>query len=221
MSRRSFLSDHLYDYIVDHSAPPDPLLERLRDETTEATGKWAGMQISRDQGRLMQILTRAVGATRALEVGTFTGYSTLVVARALAPGGTVVACDVSDEWTAIARKYWDEAGVSDRIDLRIAPANDTLDALIAGGQSGAFDIMFIDADKTGYDGYYERGLTLLRPGGLILIDNVLWGGSVTDPEKTDDSTAALKALNDKIRDDERVMAVMLGIGDGLTVALKT
>ncbi|MBI1179258.1 MAG: SAM-dependent methyltransferase [Alphaproteobacteria bacterium] len=220
MSRRSFLSDNLYDYIVEHSAPPDPLLERLREETTEATGQWAGMQISRDQGKLMQILARAVGARRTLEVGTFTGYSALVVAQALPADGKVVACDVSEEWTAIGRKYWEEAGVADRIDLRISPATKTLDELIDAGQSGAFDMMFIDADKTGYDNYYERGLVLLRPGGLVLIDNVLWGGSVTDPDKTDESTTALKALNDKIRDDGRVMAVMLGIGDGLTVALK-
>ena len=183
------------------------------------TGEWAGMLISRDQGRLMQVLARLSGARHYLEVGTFTGYSALVVAQALPPEGKVVACDISEEWTAVGRRYWEEAGVAHKIDLRLAPALETMTAL-ARTEAGTFDMIFLDGDKKEYDGYYEHALTLLRPGGAVLVDNVLWGGSVANPDKQDAGTVAIRALNDKIRDDSRVYAVMVSIGDGLTVAVK-
>jgi len=161
-----------------------------------------------------------LGARQALEIGVFTGYSSLCVARALGQGGNLIACDVSEEWTAVARRYWAEAGVAERIDLRLAPATETLDRLIAEGRSGAFDFAFIDADKLNYDAYYERCLTLVRAGGLIVVDNVLWGGSIIDPEDVSADTEAIRALNAKIGKDQRVQAVLLSIGDGLTLALK-
>ncbi len=219
MSRGSFLNDTLYEYLLNASLAPDPLLDRLRDETTRVTGEWAGMQISRDQGRLMQVLAKLTGARRYLEVGTFTGYSALVVAQALPPDGTVVACDISEEWTAVGRRYWEEAGVAHKIDLRLAPALETMTAL-ARTEAGTFDMIFLDGDKKEYDGYYEHALALLRPGGAVLVDNVLWGGSVANPDKQDAGTVAIRALNDKIRDDSRVYGVMVSIGDGLTVAVK-
>jgi predicted O-methyltransferase YrrM len=219
MSRGSFLNDTLYEYLLRASLTPDPLLDRLREDTTRATGQWAGMQISRDQGRLMQVLVKLTGARRYLEVGTFTGYSALVVAQALPADGTVVACDISEEWTTIGRRYWAEAGVAHKVDLRLAPALETMDSL-ARTEPGSFDMIFLDGDKKEYDGYYEHGLTLLRPGGLMLVDNVLWGGAVADPDRNDEGTAAIRALNDKIRDDSRVCGVMVSIGDGLTMAVK-
>lgn len=220
MSRGSFLNDTLYDYLLNASLVPDPLLDRLRDETTEATGQWAGMQISRDQGRFMQVLVKMTGARKYLEVGTFTGYSALVVAQAMAEDGRLVCCDVSEEWTAVARKYWQEAGVAHKVDLRLAPALETMAALAAGPEAGTFDLVFLDGDKKEYDGYYERALQLLRAGGTVLIDNVLWGGSVADPEKQDEGTRAIRALNEKIRDDARVYSVLVSIGDGLSLAVK-
>ncbi len=219
MSRGSFLNDALYDYLLRASLTPDPLLDRLRDETTRVTGQWAGMQISRDQGRFMQVLVKLTGARAYLEVGTFTGYSALVVAQAMPAEGKVVCCDISEEWTSVGRKYWEEAGVAHKVDLRLAPALETMAAL-ARTAAGTFDITFLDGDKKEYDGYYEHSLTLLRPGGLVLIDNVLWGGAVADPEKNDEGTVAIRALNDKIRDDSRVFSVMVSIGDGLTMAVK-
>jgi predicted O-methyltransferase YrrM len=220
MSRGSFLNDDLYAYLLEASLSPDPLLDRLTEETTRATGGWARMQISRDQGRLMQVLARLSGARRYLEVGTFTGTSALVMARALPDDGLVVACDVSEEWTAIARRYWAEAGVAHKIDLRLAPALDTMEALLAGGAGGSFDLIFLDGDKKEYDAYYERSLALLRPGGAVLVDNVLWGGRVIDPSAEDADTAAIRALNLKIRDDPRVIAALVSVGDGLTVAVR-
>jgi predicted O-methyltransferase YrrM len=220
MSKRSFLPDGLYDYLLQASLVNEPLLERLRQETAAATGSWAGMQISRDQGRLMQVLAGLMGARKYLEVGTFTGYSALVVAQALPEDGRVVACDISAEWTAIARRYWQQAGVAHKVDLRLAPAFETMDALIAGGEAGSFDMIFLDGEKTEYDGYYERSLALLRAGGLLLIDNMLWGGKVADASAHDDSTRIIRRLNEKLRDDSRVFGVLLGIGDGLTLALK-
>jgi caffeoyl-CoA O-methyltransferase len=178
------------------------------------------MQISPEQGQLMALLVQAIGARRAIEIGTFTGYSALWVALALPADGKLVCCDVSAEWTVIGKPYWEEAGVAPKIDLRIAPALHTLDGLLAAGQAGTYDFAFIDADKTGYDGYYERCLRLLRRGGLIAIDNVLWGGDVADSLKRSADTLALRALNDKLHRDERATLSMLPIGDGLTLALK-
>jgi predicted O-methyltransferase YrrM len=178
------------------------------------------MQISPEQGQLMALLVQAIGARRAIEIGTFTGYSALWVALALPADGKLVCCDVSAEWTAVGRPYWDKAGVAGKIDLRIAPATETLDRLLAGGGTGAYDFAFIDADKTGYDGYYERCLELLRQGGLIAIDNVLWGGDVADSRKRSADTLALRALNKKLHRDQRVSLSMLPLGDGLTLALK-
>ena len=220
MSRGSFLNETLYNYLLDATLAPEPLLDRLRDETTEVAGKWAGMQISRDQGRMMQVLVKLMGARKYLEVGTFTGYSALVVALAMPEDGRVVCCDISEEWTAVARKYWDEAGVAGKMDLRIAPALDTMAALAAGPEAGTFDMIFIDGDKKEYGGYYERALNLLRQGGVVLVDNVLWGGQVADPSKHDEGTVAIRGLNEKIRDDVRVYSVLVSIGDGLTMAVK-
>jgi len=212
------MDDALYDYLLSVSLRDDDVLRRLREET--AGLEWARMQIAPEQGQLMALLTRLMGASRALEVGVFTGYSALSVARALPEDGRLVACDVSEEWTAIARRYWREAGVDGKIELRLAPATETLDRLIAEGGEGRFDIAFIDADKESYDAYYERCLVLLRRGGLVMIDNVLWSGAVIDPEDETADTRAIRALNAKIGADKRVEAVMLPVGDGLTLARK-
>lgn len=212
------LSDELYDYVLSASLREPEVLRRLREET--ASHPRGGMQIAPDQGQLMQLLVTLMGARRAIEVGVFTGYSSLAVALALPPDGWLVACDVSEEFTAIARRYWAEAGVAERIDLRIAPALETLDALLTGGQEGGFDFAFVDADKENYAGYYERCLRLLRPGGLIAVDNVLWSGRVADSSAGDAETLALRAFNEKVRDDARVSIAMLPVADGLTLALK-
>ena len=199
--------------------PEEPaVLARLREETSRL--EYASMQIGRDQGRFMTLLLRCVGARRTIEVGVFTGYSTLITALALPSTGRVVACDINREWTEIARRYWREAGVADKIDLRIGPAADTLDAMLAGGEGESYDFAFIDADKTGYDGYYERCLALLRAGGVIAIDNALWGGSVVDPAENSEDTQAIRALNEKIAGDPRVDAYLAPIGDGVHVAWK-
>ena len=192
----------------------------LREETQRELGRWSAMQVSPEQGAFMALLIKLTGTRRAIEVGTFTGYSALRVAEALPADGRLVACDVSAEWTAIGRRHWAAAGVADKIDLKLAPAVETLDTLIAQGESDAFDFAFIDADKENYDAYYERCLTLLRPGGTLAIDNVLWGGRVVDAEHTDAATVAIRALNEKAREDGRVQAAMLPIGDGLTLAVK-
>ena len=192
----------------------------LREETQRELGRWSAMQVSPEQGAFMALLIKLTGARRAVEVGTFTGYSALRVAEALPADGRLMACDVSAEWTAIGRRHWAAAGVADKIDLKLAPAVETLDALIAQGQSGAFDFAFIDADKENYNAYYERCLTLLRPGGALAIDNVLWGGRVADAAVTDPATIAIRALNEKVREDGRVQAAMLPVGDGLTLAVK-
>jgi predicted O-methyltransferase YrrM len=178
------------------------------------------MQISPEQGQFMFLLLRLIGATRCLEIGVFTGYSSLVTALALPEDGRIVACDVSEEWTAVARRYWREAGVEPKIDLRIAPALETLDRLVEAGETGRFDFAFIDADKESYLSYYERVLQLLRPGGLLAVDNVLWSGRVADPEVSDADTAALRHFNESLHRDERIDLSLVPIGDGLTLARK-
>ena len=207
----------LYDYLLAHSLREHPAQTALR-EATKAHPHGV-MQIGPDQGQFMALLVRLIGARRTIEIGVFTGYSALTVALALPDDGYVLACDVSDEYTRIGKPYWQAAGVSHKIDLQIAPAKSTLDARLAAGDAGRFDFAFIDADKTGYDDYYERCLRLLRDGGLIAIDNVLWSGSVARPPTTAD-TAALQALNDKLHHDERIDLSLLPIGDGLTLARK-
>lgn len=186
MSSRSFLNEDLYDYLLSATLLPDPLMDRLRAETMEATGHWAGMQISPEQGRLMQVLAELIGAKRYLEVGTFTGTSALIMARALPEDGEVIACDVSEEWTDIGRRYWEEAGVAGKVKLVLAPALETMARLIDEGEAGTFDMIFLDGVKSEYDGYYEFALQLLRQGGLVLVDNVLWG--VASPTRTRTTT---------------------------------
>jgi predicted O-methyltransferase YrrM len=195
---------------------PD-VLRRLREETARLP--MARMQISPEQGQFMSLLIQLMNARKTLEVGVFTGYSSLCVALALPPEGQVVACDISEEWTRIARRYWDEAGVAGKVALRIAPALETLDRLIADGQAGTFDFAFIDADKGNYDGYYERALELVRVGGLVAIDNVLWSGRVAQPEDEETDTAAIRAFNERLHGDERVALSLIPIADGLTLAL--
>ncbi len=192
------------------------ILARLRAET--AAHPQAGMQIAAEQGALLTLLTELVGARRCLEIGTFTGYSSLAVALALPPDGLLLCCDVSDEYTQTARRYWAEAGVADRIELRLGPAVETLDALLAAGAEGTFDLAFIDADKPGYPAYWERCLRLVRPGGLIVLDNMLFHGRGVNPAPGDESGSAIHAMNDQIAADERVTFVLLGIADGMTIA---
>jgi len=211
------IDDHLYQYILDVSLREHPVLAELREVTRSQPR--AGMQISPEQGQFMALLVKLIGARQTLEIGVFTGYSALATALALPPDGRIIACDVNAEFTAIGRRHWQKAGVADKIDLRLAPAIETLDALIAEGRSSSFDFAFIDADKTNYDNYYERCLQLLRVGGLIAIDNVLWDGEVARPAQ-DADTAALQALNIKLHADERVDLSLLSIADGLTLARK-
>ncbi|HWS47291.1 MAG TPA: class I SAM-dependent methyltransferase [Acidimicrobiia bacterium] len=214
---KSFLlSAELADYLVDHGTPPDALQRDLIAETA-ALGPIAGMQIAPEQGAFLTVLTRLVGARRAVEVGTFTGYSALCIARGLPADGRLLCCDISDEWTAIGRSYWDKAGVSDRIELRLAPAVDTLAAL---APDVVFDLAFIDADKPNYPNYYEALLPRMRTNGVILVDNVLWDGNVVKAEADDDNTRAIRAFNDMVAADERVDTVMLPVADGLTVCRK-
>lgn len=219
MSRMLTYSDDLYDYLIEQGTRESDTARALRAATLEAT-EWHMMQISPEQGAFMAQLVRIIGARRTIEVGTFTGYSALVVAEALPDDGRIIACDVSEEWTSIGRDFWQRAGVADKIDLRIAPAVETLDALLDAGEAGTFDFAFIDADKSSYDAYFERCLTLLRSGGVIGIDNVLWGGAVVDEARQDEDTVAIRALNAKVHDDDRVDAMIMPIGDGLTLAIK-
>ena len=212
------LDNQLYNYLLSVSLREPEILLKLRQET--ASHPRSGMQISPEQGQFMRLLVQLIGAKKTLEVGVFTGYSSLSVALALPEDGKIIAADVSEEFTAIARRYWQEAGVADKIDLRLAPALETLDALLATGQAETFDFAFIDADKENYDGYYERSLQLVRPGGLIAIDNVLWSGQVADPQNQDERTQALRALNQKLHHDERVTLSLVPIADGLTLAIK-
>ncbi|HUQ93282.1 MAG TPA: class I SAM-dependent methyltransferase [Bryobacteraceae bacterium] len=212
------ITDDLIGYVRAISPPEPEYLVRLRTET--AKDPLARMQITPEQGLLLGILVRLLNARKTLEVGVFTGYSALSVARALPPDGRVIACDVSEQWTSIARRYWREAGLADKIDLRLRPALETLESLLAAGEAGTFDFAFLDADKTGYDAYYERALRLLRKGGLIAIDNVLWHGLVIDAAAQDEDTVALRTLNEKISRDPRVDVCVLPISDGLTLAVK-
>lgn len=212
------LTDRVYKYLVAHSVRDQAVLKALRAETARLPQSM--MQISPEQGQFMALLVELIGARRTIEVGTFTGYSALVVAQALPSDGKVIACDVSEPFTAIARRYWAKAKVDRKIDLRLAPAIETLDKLLAGGGAGRFDFAFIDADKHNYDGYYERCLKLLRRGGLIAIDNVLWGGEVANRKVNDKDTRAIRALNKKLKDDRRVSLSMVPIGDGLTLLCK-
>jgi len=210
------MTPELYDYVVAHGHNDDPVLKELAAETAKL-GAVSRMQITEDQGTFMGILASAIGAKSCLEVGTFTGYSAICVARALPPGGRLLCCDISEEWPKIARRYWEKAGVADRITLTIGPALDTLKALPA---STSFDFAFIDADKTSYRNYYEEILRRTRPNGLILFDNVLWSGLVIDPSNTGEDIVAIRALNDFLAHDQRVEVVMLPIADGLTIARK-
>ncbi|HXD37202.1 MAG TPA: class I SAM-dependent methyltransferase [Rhodanobacter sp.] len=218
MSHRSLnLDDTLYQYLLDHSLREHPQQAALREATRAQP--LARMQISPEQGQFMALLVKLLGARRCIEVGVFTGYSALSVALALPPDGRILACDISDEYTAIGKPFWQRAGVAHKIELRLAPAVQTLEAQLAAGEAGRYDFAFIDADKTGYDDYYERCLQLLRPGGLIAIDNVLWSGAVAQPAQ-DADTRALQALNDKLHRDERIDYSMLPLGDGLSLARK-
>ncbi|HUK08170.1 MAG TPA: class I SAM-dependent methyltransferase [Stellaceae bacterium] len=218
MGFRSIVTDAIETYLTETLAKETPLQRRLREETRKLP--LGVMQIGPDQGAFLALLVRLLGARRTLEIGTFTGYSALAVASVLPADGKLIACDVSEEWTRIAQRYWREAGVADRIELHLRPAMETLDALVREGQAGRFDFAFIDADKPSYDAYYERTLVLLRQGGLVAIDNVLWSGAVADPKSNDAETAALKTLNLKIRDDARVDAVLVSMGDGVMLARK-
>ena len=216
-NRRTAIDDALYDYVVAHGVREHAAQKALREATRSQPH--AGMQIGPDQGQFLAMLARIGGFRRAIEVGVFTGYSALSVALALPDDGYLLACDVSEAYTSVGKPFWAEAGVAHKIDLRIAPALETLDAQLAAGAAGSYDFAFIDADKSSYDAYYERCLRLLRPGGLIAIDNVLWGGAVARAAE-DADTRALQALNDKIRADERVDIVLVPIGDGVTLARK-
>ena len=205
------------DYVLANSTQPDDVLRELVAETREAVGARAGMQVSHDEGALLTMLVRLVGAKQAVEVGTFTGYSSTCIARGLAAGGRLLACDVSEEWTSIARRYWEKAGVADRVDLKIGPAIETLRAL---PEDFAIDFAFIDADKESYPAYYEEIVRRLRPGGVIALDNVLRGGRVLDPAFDDTQYVTMRRLNAQIATDERVDAVMLPLRDGVTVIRK-
>ena len=212
------LDNRLYEYLLSVSLREPEVLTKLRQETSQHSSSI--MQISPDQGQFMALLVKLLGAKKTLDIGVFTGYSSLVVALALPEDGKVIACDRDPHATAIARRYWQDAGVAHKIELHLAPALDTLDRLITEGESGSFDFAFIDADKRNYSNYYERALSLLRPGGLVAIDNVLWFGSVADPQDTDKRTVAIREFNHKLHHDPRVEISMLAIADGLTLAFK-
>jgi O-methyltransferase len=219
MSNQSIqLTPELYTYLLDVSLRESDLLQELRERTRQMPE--ARMQIAPEQGQFMTLLARLLGVRQALEIGVFTGYSALCVAAALPADGRLIACDISAEYTRIAQEYWARAGVADRIDLRLAPASETLAALLAEGAAGSFDLAFIDADKTGYAGYYEQCLALLRPGGLIVVDNVLWNGRVLDTASADEDTRAIQAFNRRIHKDVRVDLSLVPVGDGLSLLRK-
>ena len=212
------LSDSLRTYLIDHGVREHASLKRLRERT--ASHEWAVMQISPEQGQFMQMLVKLTGAKRCIEVGTFTGYSALAVALAMPDDGYLLACDINDDYTRIGRPFWDEAGVASKIDLQLAPALETLDRAIADGLAETFDFAFIDADKPNYPSYFEKCLTLVRPGGIVAIDNVLWSGDVINPDNDEPSTLGIREVNRLVRDDDRVDISMLPVGDGLTLARK-
>lgn len=212
------LDKTLYDYLLSVSLREPEILTQLRQETAQHS--MATMQIAPDQGQFLALLVKLIAAKKTLDIGVFTGYSSLVVALALPADGKVIACDIDEEYTAIARRYWQKAGVADKINLHLAPALETLEKLIAVGEAETFDFAFIDADKSNYDNYYELALQLVRPGGLIAIDNVLWSGRVADPQVQDNRTNRIRAFNQKLYQDQRVTLSMLAIADGLTLAMK-
>jgi predicted O-methyltransferase YrrM len=217
MTKRTIaLTDELHEYLLGVSLREPDVLRELREETARL--ERSEMQIGPEQGQLMALLVEMIGARRTLEIGTFTGYSALAVALALPSDGRVIACDVSEEWTSVGRRYWKKAGVAEKIDLRLGPALETLGGLLANGQRDQFDFAFIDADKASYDAYYELCLQLVRPGGLIAVDNVLWSGKVADAAATDADTEAIRRLNAKLATDERITLSLVPIGDGLTLA---
>lgn len=219
MSNRTIsVNDQLYEYLLQVSLHEPPILKRLRDETAKHPKH--SMQISPEQGQFMRLLVRILGARRCLEVGVFTGYSSLSVALGLPEDGHITACDVSPEYTAVARRYWKEAGVEKKIELRLAPALETLDALLRDGESGHYDFAFIDADKSNYLNYYERIIKLLRPAGVVAVDNVLWSGAVTDKQDKSEDTQAIRKFNETLHADQRIELSLLPIGDGLTLARK-
>jgi predicted O-methyltransferase YrrM len=217
-SRTLGLPDRIHQYVLRWGLDEPAILARLREET--AVHPRASMQISPEQGAVLALLVELVEARRCIEIGTFTGYSSLAVALAMPDDGRIVCCDVSDEYTGVARRYWSEAGIADKVDLRLGPALETLDTLLADGAAGTFDLAFIDADKTGYRDYWERSVELVRPGGVIAIDNVLWSGRVADPNDDHESTRAIRAVNERVATDSRVRHVLLAIADGMTIARK-
>ena len=216
MSNRTLsIDDRTYDYLCDVSINEPDLLRQLREETAQL--EYSVMQISPEQGQFMSLLIKMMAAKRAIEIGTFTGYSALAIAMGLPEDGCLIACDISEEWTAIGKRYWQLAGQADKIDLRLAPAIETLDGLLNYGQAGEFDFAFIDADKQNYLNYYERCLQLLRPGGLIVVDNVLWDGSVADPENQKPDTCSIREFNSFVKSDARIDLSMIPVGDGLSL----
>jgi predicted O-methyltransferase YrrM len=218
MAHKSYLAEPLQDYVLDNWLREPDVLRRLREETAKMPN--SGMQIPPDQGQLMGVLAKLIGAVNYVEVGVFTGYSALAVALSLPDDGHVVACDVSEEFTSMGRRYWEEAGVARKIDLHIRPAVETLDWLLAEGYAGSFDMGFVDADKSNYANYYERILQLLRPNGVLLVDNVLWHGRLIDPSEQDADTVAIREINAALKSDERIDLAFIPIGDGVTVARK-
>ncbi|MBE9058002.1 class I SAM-dependent methyltransferase [Sphaerospermopsis sp. LEGE 08334] len=212
------LEQNLYDYLLSVSVREPEILTQLRQETAQLP--MSIMQISPEQGQFMALLVKLLGAKKTLDIGVFTGYSSLVVALALPADGKIIACDVSEEYTSIARRYWEKAAIADKINLHIAPALETLDNLLAAGEAESFDFAFIDADKGNYENYYERSLQLIRPGGLIAVDNVLWSGKVADPEIQDNQTKKIRAFNQKLYQDSRITLSLVPIADGLTLARK-
>lgn len=217
MSLRSIgLDEKLYAYLIDFSLREPDVLRRLREETARREN--ASMQIAPEQGQFMALLVKLIGAERTLEIGSFTGYSALAVALALPPHGRVTACELSEEYAAVARHWWTEGGVGDKIEIRVGPAIETLDRMVEDGMAGRFDFAFIDADKEGYLAYWERCLRLVRRGGLIAVDNVLWDGRVVEAEDVEESTVAIRSFNARVRDDDRVDLSLVPIGDGLTLA---
>ena len=219
MSNRTIaITESIYQYLCDHSLREDPILKDLRDHTYDMEER--AMQIAPEQGQFMKMLVKLIGAKNTIEVGVFTGYSSLAIALALPEDGRIVACDVNPQYTSVAEKFWVSAGVREKIDLRIGPAKNTLLELINAGLTGTFDFAFIDADKINYDHYYELCLQLIRPGGLITVDNVLWGGAVSDDAINDVDTNSIRALNDKLHQDERIDLSLVPVGDGFTLAMK-